>query len=57
MKDLKPEDDVELIEMKVPIGTFLQFPSLNLESPDETASGTEEEAPPPAPFQFYDWDD
>ena len=57
MKDLKPDEEVELIEMKVPIGISLKRCFLILESPNEPTSGTEEEAPPPGAFQYYNWDE
>jgi len=57
MKDLKPEEPVELIEMKVPMGTYLSKLVLILESMDESAQESDEEAPPPPSFQYYSWDE
>ena len=57
MKDLKPDEAVDLMEMLVPIGNpYLNF-DWQVESPDESAPGAEEEAPPPEAFQYYDWDE
>lgn len=57
MKDLRPEEEVELIEMQVPIGAFPTKCELMLETADEAGNGTEEEAPPPSAFTFEGWDD
>ena len=56
MKDLKPEEEVELIDMLVPIGRSSKNQLLTLESPDDSVPGTEE-APPPEAFQYYNWDE
>jgi hypothetical protein len=58
MKDLKPHEPVQLIEMQVPIGRFLKgFCLFALESPDDSAQGVDEEAPPPAAFEYTSWDE
>ncbi len=58
MKDTKPDEEVELIEMKVPLGMSLPV-SLNdnLESAEHGPPGSEEEAPPPSTFQYLNWDE
>jgi len=57
MKDLRPEDEVELIEMTVPIGSVPHNMELIVESAEEAGSANEEEAPPPSAFIFERWDD
>jgi hypothetical protein len=54
MKDLRPEEPVELIEMRVPIGWTLNRLCLIVESLDETGA-TEDEADPPPPFEYTRW--
>jgi hypothetical protein len=57
MKDLRPEEDVELIEMKVPIGNSPRdYVDVDAKEEDEPQD-MGEEAPPPAPFEFHNWDD
>jgi hypothetical protein len=57
MKDLKPEEEADLIEMEVPMGTPRFKLLINSESTDEVAPGTDEDAPPPGAFEYYNWDE
>jgi len=57
MKDLKPDEEVELIDMLVPIGLSPHSLELMFETADEAGNGVEEEAPPPSAFTFEGWDD
>jgi hypothetical protein len=57
MKDLTPEEPVELIEMKVQLGMSCLGFVLIIDEVSDTPQGTEEEAAPPAPFQFHNWDE
>jgi len=69
MKDLKPTEPEELIEMQVPIGTHYNLPTFvfcsfysGLLTPcfvveDDTAPGLDEEAPVPSAFQYFNWDE
>ena len=57
MKDLRPDEEPDLIEMQVPIGLVPKKSALILETAEEAGSGAEEEAPPPTAFTFDRWDD
>jgi hypothetical protein len=57
MKDLKPEEEAEFIEMLVPIGLSPDSIELTVETADQVGNGVEEEAPPPSAFTFERWDD
>lgn len=58
MKDTKPDEEAEFIEMRVPMGMSSSV-SVNddLESAEDGPPGSEEEAPPPSTFQYFNWDD
>jgi hypothetical protein len=58
MKDLRPDEEEELIEMMVPLGMLPVMLQLTKESANGAAAASDgEEAPPPAPFDFHSWDE
>jgi hypothetical protein len=54
MKDLRPTEEIELIEMQVQLGTS-RLSLIDLD--DLSDQEPEEEAPPPGQFEYFSWDE